>query len=65
MSKFSPEEIEKRKARLMAYRHLGPDVRSRKCSERKKKLKQDKAHQKTLVEEMAKLGIFVPVENWE
>lgn len=58
---FSAEELERRKARLLAVRHLGPQAMIRKSQDRKRR----KAEQKALVKAAAARHVFVPVESFE
>lgn len=61
MGKFSAEEIAKRTARLMAVRHLGTAAMIAKGQRVKSRREAIKAE----VRELAKLGVFVPIQKGE
>lgn len=55
--KFSPEEIERRKSRLAAIRHLGPQAMIRKAEQRRR----SKTENEALVRTRAEQGLFTPL----
>jgi len=59
--RYSPEELKRRKARLMAVRHLGPLAMIRKHRDRHDRL----ADRKALIKAAAEAGVFVPVADFE